>query len=65
MMNQLGANIPYPYHELPLITSEDRLGFWALQGITESIIDDMDGTDESKTKNKKIISCGDRREDEK
>jgi len=63
-MNKEGANIQYPYHELPMKTSHDRLGFWALFGIYEGIVDEMD-VDGMPNGNKKEIDCGSRREDEK
>lgn len=66
MMNQMGANIQYPYHELPMVSTNDRLGFWALFGIYETFVDEMsEGNEGSKMTNKKEIDCGSRREDEK
>jgi len=38
MLNQMGANIRYPYHELPLISTPDRLGYYALLGILELML---------------------------
>jgi len=32
-----GANIPYPYHSLPLKSTPDRLGLYALLGIKEAM----------------------------
>ena len=64
-MNQMGANIQYPYHELPMITTDDRLGFWALFGIYEDMIDDISGESGNAPKVKKVIDSGRRREDEK
>lgn len=37
VLNQYGANIPYPYHSLPLRSTEDRLGLYALLGIIEAM----------------------------
>lgn len=64
MMNQAGANIQYPYHELPLASTDDRFGFWAMFGITEDIMDEMYGEVEGK-KSKVELDCGSKRDDEK
>ncbi len=65
MMNQMGANIQYPYHELPLISTDDRLGFWAMLGIYEDLTDEIYGTDDVDKKNRIEIECEGKREDEK
>lgn len=38
MLNQMGANIPYPYHSLPMVSTPDRLGYYALLGILELML---------------------------
>jgi hypothetical protein len=68
MMNQAGANIQYPYHDLPLVSTHDRIGFWALLGIIEDINEELYGSldgDGKEMKTKKILDCGTKREDEK
>jgi len=64
-MNQVGANIQYPYHELPLLSTEDRIGFWAMFGIYEEIVEEMNDGDDDTPKSKKEIDCGSKRKDEK
>jgi len=38
-MNQMGFNIPYPYHSLPMKSTEDRLGYYAMLGILEQMVE--------------------------
>lgn len=38
----MGANIPYPYHDLPMISTSDRLGYYALIGVLEVMQEGMD-----------------------
>ncbi|MHA1662572.1 MAG: hypothetical protein ACTSVR_04880 [Candidatus Thorarchaeota archaeon] len=62
----MGANIQYPYHELPIMSTDDRVGFWALLGVYEDLAEEMNETeDEDRTKKKKDIDCGVKRDDEK
>jgi len=64
-LNQNGAGIPYPY-KVPNKTLPDGTpGVWTLIGATEAVQEELADEDNGKGKNKKIISCGDRREDEK
>lgn len=50
-----GANIPYPYHSLPLKSTEDRLGLFALLGIKESMEQDMPRVPSGAGGNKKTV----------
>ena len=61
LLNREGANIQYPYHNLPMKSTEDRIGFWALWGIYEEI----NGLTEGDEKNRIEIECAGKREDEK
>jgi len=40
-LNQMGANIPYPFHGLPMVSTHDRLGYWALLGILEDMMGEL------------------------
>lgn len=64
VMNQFGANIKYPYHELPLISTHDRFGLWTMSEITDELIEEQYGSGE-KDDPKIELDCGERREDEK
>jgi len=59
----MGANIQYPYHDLPMFSIDDRIGFWALIGIYEDLMVEMNGTEDD-SKNKIEINCEGRRNDE-
>jgi len=61
----MGANIQYPYHELPMFSTEDRVGFWALLGVYEELMSEMNGTPEEDEKNRIEIECEGKRDDEK
>lgn len=43
-LNQYGANIQYPYHDLSLVSTKDRLGYWALIGIIEKMDENIGDT---------------------
>lgn len=61
MLNQYGANIPYPYHDLPLVSTHDRLGYLALLGIKESMDKNMGDTPpppDGKGGTTIILDCG-------
>jgi len=59
-MNQLGANIQYPYHDLPMKSTADRLGYWALMSILELIQEEMPNTlpPKGKSGTSFTIDCG-------
>lgn len=60
-MNLLGANIKYPYHELPMKSTADRLGYWALMGILDLIQEEMPNTPpipKGKSGTRFTIDCG-------
>jgi len=66
-MNQLGAEIPYPYN-VPNKTQPDGTpGILTLIGAAEAIQEEMDDEADTtgNTKNKKEVDCGKKREDEK
>lgn len=56
----MGANIQYPYHELPMISTDDRLGYWALEGILELMDEEMKKTNPSSGKKGTMftLNCG-------
>ena len=61
-MNQMGANIAYPYHSLPMMSTDDRFGYWALLGIYEDMQERMSGTappiPQGKSGTSFTIDCG-------
>jgi hypothetical protein len=59
VLNQMGANIPYPYHDLPLVSTEDRLGYWSLLGIVELMGDTPPPPTDGKGGTTITLDCGD------
>ena len=41
-MNQLGANIPYPY-DVPNRTTPNKVGYWSMVGFMEMSMDNAEG----------------------
>ena len=65
LLNQAGANIQYPYHDLPMFSTEDRFGFWAMIGVYEELTKEMEGSGDEEKKNRIELQCEGKREDEK
>lgn len=62
-LNQIGANIQYPY-DVPTITTDTHPGLWTLIGAGERVMEDLTDKDGSR-KNNFELDCGSAREDEK
>ena len=69
MLNMMyGANIPYPYDDVPNLTTPDgKPGIWTMIGAAEQVAEEMKENENGGTggKPKKVIDSGPRREDEK
>lgn len=58
MLNQMGANIIYPYRDLPMISTSDRMGYYALIGILEDMLSETPTPPKGKSGTSFTIDCG-------